>query len=71
MPGIGAGAAGAAAGCGAAAFLFAFLRAGLRAADFFAAFFFFRAGAARFAFLVFALAFFRFFAMDRPPDRCG
>lgn len=73
MPGIGSG-AGAGAGAGAAAaadFAFRgadrrlafFFAAGLRAAAFFADFFFLRAGAARFVFFAFVFDFFRFFAM--------
>jgi hypothetical protein len=72
IPGIGSG-AGAGAGAGAAAagfafrgadrFLAFFFAAGLRAAAFFADFFFLRAGAARFPFFAFVFDFFRFFAM--------
>jgi hypothetical protein len=72
IPGIGAEAGAGAAAVGVAlrglaflAFFFAVFAAGLRAALFFAAFFFFRAGAARFIFLVFDFDFdfaFDFFA---------
>jgi hypothetical protein len=80
IPGIGSGSTGAGAGAGAGAIVagfafrgadrfLAFFAAGLRAAAFFAAFFFLRAGAARFIFFDFdfdfdfAFDFFRFFAM--------